>query len=440
MAKKRQQRLNQPIVDFGFEEAATAANQPFVSPAPTTLQPTGFENVIDYTFEAAAERSGKPFVPPASRADSISSIITEVYPQFGTIIGYEYSPGKNNKNSQARRPKIADGRGGFVYGTGEQNPEYDSTSAGADDKGAIPGSGSTSAEGGRSLSVDAFRNTLALLIGKEEADKPYIPELYRLASGFFKTGSTIEESMNLALREAKEKNTIPEFTQRFRPIFALEEMRRKGIAIKVPTIAELVKSQEQLGEVLRMSNFADLANENFLNDIFSTGKSVLESTNIIKNVFNAIDNAPKEWKDMVAQRIPFADRTTLAKALLTGEKGAEELERKVQSIGLQAQAKIQGVNLGVGASEQLYSKGFRYGTSGTQFGQAGQLMQRGSFLRSLTGEAPVTQEQAFSAVFDKAASDLDSLAKVEEAERLRFQGRSGSAKLASQTRGSGGAF
>jgi hypothetical protein len=407
-----------------------------VQPTPVTPQATGPALTQADIDEIFGRGSGVQL--PASRADVISSIVTDVYPPFGTVIGYEYAPGKNNSNSQIRRPKIADGKGGFVYGPAEQNPEYDAGSEGAGGTGSLPGSGAVGEAGGRSLSVDAFRNTLALILGKEEADKPYIAELYRLASGYFKTGSTVEESMNLALREARTKNAIPEFTDRFKPIFALEEMRRKGIAVEVPTIAGLIKAQQQLGEQLRGAGLGELANEKFLNDVLSTGKSVLESTNIIRDAFNAIDNAPMEWKRMVSERIPFADRTTLAKALLTGEAGAQELERKVQSIGLEAQAQLQGVNLTQPQAQELFAKGFRYGTSGTQFGQARQIMGRGSFLRSLTGEAPITQEQAFSAVFDRASGELESLAKLEEAERLRFQGRSGAARFSSQQRGRGG--
>lgn len=417
--------------------AAPAVVQPTVAPVTTNAVPLTQAD-IDETF---GRGSGVRLpATPATQGSAVGSVIADVYPPFGTVIGYDYGPGKNNKNSQVRRAKIADGRGGFVYGAPEDNPEYEVTAEGAGGRGAIPGSGAVSEEGGRALSVDAFRNTLALVMGKEEADKPYVAELYRLASGYFKTGSTIEESMNLALREAREKKAIPEFTERFAPIFALEDMRRKGVAVKVPTIAELIKSQQELGNELRATGLGDLANEKFLNQVFSTGKSVLESTNIIRDAFSAIDNAPQEWKNLVAQRIPFADRTTLAKALLTGEEGARELERKVQSIGLEAQAKMQGFNLSQEQAGQLYAKGFRYGTSGTQFGQAARIQERGSFLRSLTGESAITGEQALSATFDRAASELDSLAKLEERERLRFQGSSGSARLPSRLRGSGGVF
>jgi hypothetical protein len=449
MATKKQQRLAAEQAALAQQQSAISAIsggpitampviEPTVAPAPVVTQPAPTPAPLTQADIDEVFGRGSGVKLPASPVEAVSSIVADIYPAFGTIIGYEYTPGQNNKNSQVRRPKIADGKGGFVYGAPEQNPEYQAASEGAGQTGSIPGSGAVGAEGGRALSVDAFRNTLALVMGKEEADKAYVSELYRLASGYFKTGSTIEESMNLALREAREKNAIPEFTERFAPIFALEDMRRKGMAVKVPTIAELIKSQQDLGSELRSVGLGDLANEKFLNQVFSTGKSVLESTNIIRDAFNAIDNAPQEWKNLVAQRIPFADRTTLAKALLTGEEGAQDLERRVQSIGLEAQAGIQGFNLSQEQAGQLYAKGFRYGTSGTQFGQAAKIQERGSFLRSLTGEAPVTGEQALRATFDRAASDLDELAKLEEKERLRFQGRSGAVKLASQARGGAG--
>jgi len=75
-----------------------------------------------------------------------------------------------------------------------------------------------------------------------------------------------------------------------------------------------------------------------------------------------------------------------------------------------------------------------------KFGQVKQASERGTFLTSLTGEAPVTQQQAVGAIFNQAADQLETLGKIEEKERLRFQGRSGAVKLASQARGRSGAF
>lgn len=304
----------------------------------------------------------------------------------------------------------------------------------------VPGPTGTAAGSDKTLAVDTFVNTLALLIGKEEASKDYVKKLFALAAPYYRSGSTIDEAMNLALREAQQNNAIPEFTRRFRAIKALEDKRRAGIPIEVPTIAEFVKSQEALADVMRIAGLGDLANEDFLNDVMSTGKSVRETTSIINDVFNAIDLAPEPVKAEIRRALPFADRNTLAKAILTGEKGLKELEQTRTRSEVQAAARQAGVSLADAAAQELANAGFTFKTSVPKFGQVKRATERGTFLTSLTGEAPVTQQQAVGAIFNQAADQLESLGKIEEKERLRFQGQTGAIKLASQARGRGGAF
>jgi len=304
----------------------------------------------------------------------------------------------------------------------------------------VPGPTGTPVAGERTLARDTFINTLALLIGREEAGKEYVKKLYDLAAPYYRTGSTIDEAMNLALREAQLNNAIPEFTKRFRAIKALEDMRRQGVPVEVPTIAEFVKSQEALADVLKIAGLKDLANEDFLNDVMSTGKSVRETSAIINDVFNAIDFAPEPVKAEIRRNLPFADRTTLAKAILTGERGVRELEQMRTRSEVKAAAAQAGLSLADAAAQELANSGFNFKTSLPRFGQVRQTSERGTFLAGLSGQAPVTQEQAIGAVFNQAANELETLGKIEERERLRFQGRSGAVKLASQARGNRGAF
>lgn len=304
----------------------------------------------------------------------------------------------------------------------------------------IPGPGGLPVGGERTLAADTFANTLALLIGAEEASKDYVKKLFALAAPYYRSGSTVDEAMNLALREAQQTNVIPEFTRRFRAIKALEEKRRAGIPVEVPTIAEFVKAQEGLADVLRTAGLTDLANEDFLNDVMATGKSVRESTSIINNVFNAIDLAPEPVKAEIRRALPFADRNTLAKAILTGKEGLKELEQTRVRSEVQAAARQAGVSIADAAAQELANAGFTFRTSVPKFGQVKQASERGTFLTSLTGEAPVTQQEAVGAIFNQAADQLETLGKIEEKERLRFQGRSGAVKLASQARGRSGAF
>jgi hypothetical protein len=291
----------------------------------------------------------------------------------------------------------------------------------------------------KNLSEEAFINTLKLLMGAAEASKPYVKQLYSIVSKYYKSGSTIPDSINLALYDAKENKLIPEFTNRFSGIFKLADRRAAGEVIDVPTLAEYVKSQEAISEVLRKSNLGDLANETFLNEVMGTGKSVLESTRIIADVFDAIDNAPKEWSDMVKAKMPFATRTDLGKALLLGAEGAADLERKVNRYGIMAAAQSQGLTVGEAAAGEFLAKGQGYASAKPKFGQAAAILPTAQKLTSMeTGIEPAkayTQEQAFSAVFDQNYQSLQNIQNLSEREQARFGGRAG--RLASRDRAAG---
>jgi hypothetical protein len=289
------------------------------------------------------------------------------------------------------------------------------------------------------LSEEAFISTLKLLMGAAEASKPYVKQLYNIVSKYYKSGSTIPDSINLALYDAKENKLIPEFTNRFSGIFKLADRRAAGEVIDVPTLAEYVKSQEAISEVLRRSSLGDLANETFLNEVMGTGKSVLESTRIIADVFDAVDNAPKEWSDMVKAKMPFASRTDLGRALLLGAEGAADLERKVNRYGIMAAAQSQGLTVGEQAAGELLAKGQGYASAKPKFGQAAAILPTAQKLTSMeTGIEPTkayTQEQAFSAVFDQNYQSLQNIQNLSEREQARFGGRAG--RLASRDRAAG---
>ena len=295
----------------------------------------------------------------------------------------------------------------------------------------------------KNLSEEAFINTLKLLMGSAEASKPYVKELYKLVSKYYKSGSSIPDSINLALYDAQENKLIPEFTNRFSGIFKLRDRRAAGEILDVPTLAEYIKSQEALAEVFRSTNLSELATETFLNEVMGTGKSVAASTKIITDVYDAIRLAPEDWKNMVKTKIPFATEPMLAKALLLGAKGADELERDVNRYGIMASAQSQGLTVGEETAGQLLAKGAGYSSSKPQFGRVAQILPEAQRLTSiedrLEGKNVYTQEQAISAVFDQSAAELRKIALLDERERARYSAKTGmigSRSFASQIRGS----
>jgi len=314
--------------------------------------------------------------------------------------------------------------------------------------GVIPPSNAIAPTGttGPTLAKDYFINTLALLMGsREEANKPYVTELYKLVSGFYKSGASIPDSINLALYQAKEEKSIPEFTNRFSGIFTLQERRLKGEAIDVPTIAEYVKSQQRLGDILRQSALGDLANETFLNTVMATGKSVDESTSIIVDVFDLIDTAPAAVKAQFATNYPSVTRAQLATALLTGTEGVKQLEKTVKKSGVIAAGTTQGIEVSDTLASDLVSKGQNFQTAGVGFSKVAQILPQARRLTSIeaglaAGQQTYTTEQAVAATFDQSAKELQTLADMAEREGARFSKRTGiagSRSLASQARGYG---
>jgi hypothetical protein len=329
-------------------------------------------------------------------------------------------------------------------GKPEEGGQYSASGEYVGGTGGTGGTGGATNASGKTLAQDAFINTFKLIVGETEGSKAYVGDLYKYISGFWKSGSTIDEAINLALRSAKKDKAIPEFTNRFAAIFKLEDLKAAGKIVNVPTVAEYVKSEESLADILNRANLGDLANSTFISDVLATGKSVSESTDIITNVFDSIDNAPAQWKAQIAKALPFADRATLAKAILTGPEGVKQLERTVAVAGVQAAAGMQGLTLSEQAAGELVSGGQNFATSKAKFGQVARILPQAQMLTSLeSGYMPAqgyTQEQAISATFDQSAAELkklEDLARREEARFLTRSGAIGSKSFASQARGAG---
>ena len=275
----------------------------------------------------------------------------------------------------------------------------------------------------RTLASDTFKATLGLLFGKEEASKSYVNKLYSLVSGFYKSGSEVEDAINLALYQAESENAIPEFTSRFAGIFALRDAKQKGAAVTVPTIADFFKTEAKMGEVLTNAGLGDLATESFLGGIIGKNKSVNEVGLLISDVFNTIDYAPKELKDTLSTYFPGVDRVSIAKAILTGPEGAQALSQKIKGISVLSAAQQNGMSISLATATDIANRGYGYNEALTGYGQVRGL-GRANELAGLTGGA-FTQEQAQNSIFMKNANDLSQLASIKETEVNRFASDTG---------------
>ena len=293
----------------------------------------------------------------------------------------------------------------------------------------------------RTMAIDTFRNTLALFFGAQEVTQPWVNALYGVTSKYYKTGSTIDESLNLALQDVRNNPELAPFTKRFKGLYDLQDKLASGMAVSVPTIAEFFKSQQQLGEVMNRAGFADLATQEFLGNVLGTGKSVAETTALINDVFMAIDNAPEQLKRDLAMVAPGADRTSIAKALLLGSQGAAALKKQIADTTVFSAARSQGLNIDMTTAGDYAARGFGYNESLTNFGNVARGRAPLEKLTEISTGAAVTPEQAQKtlqqSIFENNVAAQEQIRLESEREDARFSGRSGtigSRSLASRNR------
>lgn len=400
--------------------AKAAAAKKAAATKKATPTNTGVFPIAGPTWNQLDEMSKTPMTAQGTIKKAAEPAPTD-FPKAGTI--KEYKPGSK---SGYRIAVYHDGYGGTFDGAEELNP-------------VEPGStGFTSTDTGTTnvtLARNTFANTMALLVGETEAAQPWVNELYDLMQGFLNTGSTVEEAQNLALREAKNKGTASKFVQRFSAIFKLQDRLNAGEAVQVPSIGDYVKSEQALGDVFRSIGLGELATQEMAGKILGdANKSVSEATDIINNVFNAIDNAPGALgADLKTYLDKGVDRTSIAKALLTGKEGVVELTKKVKSIEQLSAAKSQGVTIDLATGADLAAMGADYGTSMGKFATVKQL-ERGQSLGRMSN-IDFTQQEAIASTFQANAAANEKIRKIKEEELNRFSGASG--RLASQSRAQG---
>lgn len=308
----------------------------------------------------------------------------------------------------------------------------------------IPGSTGSSTTGGPSLAVNTFKNTLALFFGTAEMAKPWVDELYRLVNPYYKSGSSIDEALNLAIQEGKKNPNLKEFTTRFKGIYDLQDKLLQGVAVTVPTIAEFVATEAKMGDVLNQAGLSSLNQQSYLGDIIGKGVNVTEFTNRINNVFLRIDQLPQQAKDFIAGSFPTLDKNQLAKAILGGEKGAIQLSKELGGLEVQAAFKAQGLGVDTATGLDIASRGFGYQETLTGAGTVAQSLPTYEKLQEISSGKDIKTEQAQKelqgVVFNKSIVDSMRAEQLANQEAGRFRGSSGlagSKSLASQQRGAG---
>ena len=200
---------------------------------------------------------------------------------------------------------------------------------------------------------------------------------------------------------------------------------------------------------MRSTGLGSLATEEFLSGVFSKGVDVTELSDRITAVFDRIDTAPDVIKKVMAEKFPYIDRTSLAKALLTGETGAKALEQQVKGYEVLAAAgaqgirqqrmvdgKLEGVLGGITEAQaaQYAASGQTFATATQGFGQVAQARETEQKLAEISGQQALGVAGLSEAILNKNAANLTQIEKLTLQEENRFRGRSGVGTLASSKR------
>lgn len=299
---------------------------------------------------------------------------------------------------------------------------------------------------GPTLAKDVFKQTLAMFFGQADASKPWMDELYNVVSKFYLSGADVSEALNMALLDSRNNPNLKEFTDRFKGIYGLMDMKQAGKPVTIPTIAEYVSSQAKMADILTQANLAGLATTEYTGELIGKGNSVSTIADKIANVFNRIDLAPKDVKDTLSRYFPTADRLKLAGALLQGEKGVTQLADELAQYEVLAAAEAQGVGaLGARAkvggvtaerAQQYARAGGTYQSLLPKFGQVAAATPTVSKLAGISRAEDIGQVGVEKALILSAEAERAALEKLSTQEEARFAAKAGRMEqgLASQRR------
>jgi hypothetical protein len=304
--------------------------------------------------------------------------------------------------------------------------------------GSVAGTSTT-----RTLGRDQFKNSLALFFGAAEAAKPWVDSLYDVVSKFYRTGSDVDQSFNLALQDARNNPALKPFTDRFKGIYALQDLKLTGKPVLVPTIAEYVVSQAKMADVLNQANLGSIATDEFTTELISKGNSVTTIADKIAKAYLRIDMAPKAIKDTLSRYFPTVDRTTLAKTLLLGEKGVNQLVDELEQYEVLASAEQQGLGainriggLDLGRAQEYARSGQTFASLTPKFSQIARALPTTTKLSEISKLEDIGQVGLEKALISQSAKELEQLELLGEQEMARYSGKAGRAELglASQRR------
>lgn len=290
-----------------------------------------------------------------STPDAVSRVTGTVGAQQVSLVGAmptrAQTEAANNAPATTYGQAVLSGRGGATTVGGGLQPtttpgEFVSPSGqrGVPDPNAEPVTQSTVTQqttipsGGKAPSFDVFRNIISIAIGAN-SNEPWIRALYDVAKNYLDDGTISPADPMLPDILLNDKNAPKEFKDRFKGIFALRAKNARFI----PSVADYIKAEKDFGIMFRNAGLRDLDNPDFFAQIVENEVDYETASNLINDVYQTINMADTALKNELRTFFPNLAPNDLAKGLLLGKEGQEELALKISQAEIKSEATVRGI-------------------------------------------------------------------------------------------------
>jgi hypothetical protein len=290
---------------------------------------------------------------------------------------------------------------------------------------------------GRAENQQTARATLEVFLRQFffGSDAGFVNDALAAAEGDIKSGLPTDVIL-LKLQNYDDPKSL--FSRRFAGNVSL---RKEGIEPLSP--AEYLEQERRYREAMSTRGLGELATRGTFADLIGNQVSPFELEDRITKVFDIYDGADAALKTELQTTLnldPLSARTSVAKALLLGEKGATELQRQVRTAEVGTEARARGLE--VGRAGDLAAMGVTREQARAGFEQISltqpRLTQLSEIYDKTTPDASGVQQELEREQFQGMQSQRRK--RLAEQEQASFMGQSGTAGAQSLSRRRTGSY
>jgi hypothetical protein len=242
-----------------------------------------------------------------------------------------------------------------------------------------------------------------------------VPKIRELAIG----GAT-EATITLQLQET------PEYQQRFR---ANTDRIKKGLSVLQP--GEYLGLEDQYRQILRAYGLKQFDNDDYVSQFISNDISAAELSSRVVTAVQRVQNADPAVMSTLRDYYGIGN-TDLVAYVLDPNQQFQKIERQVAAAEIGTAARRQGLEAGVGVSEQLAAQGVTQAQAQKGYATIADILPGATKLSQIYGGVldQYGQAEAEQEVFNTLASAQRKRRALTEREIAAFGGASGLGKTA----------